>query len=523
MDFRSTRVQIRTFTIVLALFAAFYVVAYLSAPALPGGFEHPLGWWGWSDQGLYLKSAQAFSRLDFRSSEHTYPILYSLSAAPFVRVMPIHPFFIVDLACFLITVGGFLKIGSKIIGLWPSAILFVCVICLRWILVADWIIPWTSTLSAAITTILLLACANERFAQGGSPVRNYLAFAVLLSLLALTRPLDLIIDLVMYGYIAVRCIGAARMNKQAIFSARHFAIAGAFVAGIVIGPALMAAFNLRVYGQVTSPYMQVMRDTGFDLITIPKKFVSLFNDAASVFLAPKQTFLRGYPWLALTMAMIPSVLAFGPNILRLITVIACLHVALYLAFGDLLPNNLYTFHTIHYFKLWIPYFALIAAAGLLLLYRARASTAARYVAAGGVALAALLCSLGFRFSTEPIRTTLVAPHTITVEPASGSEVTLDFIDFPGVSSDTQLKYLIGANQVVADDRRLRRLGDVHLLKGEFGLRAMFTRQLTFYRLVITLDDSFRIPDEISASGVQYTIGLRWPLQSQTETPKLYWK
>jgi hypothetical protein len=223
------------------------------------------------------------------------------------------------------------------------------------------------------------------------------------------------------------------------------------------------------------------------------------------------------------MAMIPSVLAFGPNILRLITVIACLHVALYLAFGDLLPNNLYTFHTIHYFKLWIPYFALIAAAGLLLLYRARASTAARYVAAGGVALAALLCSLGFRFSTEPIRTTLVAPHTITVEPASGSEVTLDFIDFPGVSSDTQLKYLIGANQVVADDRRLRRLGDVHLLKGEFGLRAMFTRQLTFYRLVITLDDSFRIPDEISASGVQYTIGLRWPLQSQTETPKLYWK
>ena len=240
MDFRSTHVQIRTFTLILALFAAFYVVAYLSASALPGGFEHPLGWWGWSDQGLYLKSAQAFSRFDFRSSEHTYPILYSLLAAPFVRVMPIHPFFIVDLACFLITVGGFLKIGSKIIGLWPSAILFVCVICLRWIVVADWIIPWTSTLSAAITTILLLACANERFTQGGSPVRDYLAFAVLLSLLALARPLDLIIDLVMYGYIAVRCIGAARMNKQAIFSARHFAIAAAFVAGTVIGPALMA-------------------------------------------------------------------------------------------------------------------------------------------------------------------------------------------------------------------------------------------------------------------------------------------
>ena len=511
MDLLPAHVKIRPFTIIVALFAAFYVIAYLSAPALPGGFEHPLGWWAWTDQGLYLKSAQAFSRFDFRSSEHWYPILYSLLAAPFVRVMPIHPFFIADLACFLITVGGFLKIGSKIIGLWRSAILFVCVICFPRIVAADWIIPWTSTLSAAITTIVLLACANERFAQGGGPVRNYLAFAMLLSLLALTRPLDFVIDLVMYGYIAVRCIGAARMNKQAIFSARHFAIAAALVGGTVIGPVLMVAFNLQVYGHLISPYMQVSRESGFDLATIPKKFVSLFNDSTSVFLAPKQTFLRGYPWLALTMAMIPAVLAFGPNILRLITVIACLHVALYLAYGDLHPNNLYTYHALHYFKLWMPYFALIAAAGLLFLYRARASTAARYLAASGVALAALLCLLGFSFSTEPIRTTLVAPHTLTVEPASGSEVTLDFIDFPGLSSDVLSKYLIGGNQVVADDRRLRRLGDVHLLKGEFGLRAMFTRQLTFHRLVITLDDSFRIPDKISAHGVQYTIGLRWPL------------
>jgi len=511
MGFRSTHVQIRTFTVILTLFAAFYVIAYLRAPALPGDYQNPLGWWGWTDQGLYLKSAQAFSRFDFRSSEHWYPILYSLLAALFVRMMPIHPFFIVDLVCFLIVVGGYLKIGSKIIGLAPSAILFACVISFPWILAQDWIIPWTSTLSAAITTILLLACANERFVQGGSPLWSYLAFAALTSLLAFVRPLDFIIDSVMYGYVAVRCIGAARMNKQAIFSARHFAIAAALVAGTMIGPVLMAAFNLKVYGHLISPYIQASRESGFDLATIPEKFVSLFDDGASVFLAPKQTFLRGYPWLALTMAMIPSVLAFGTNILRLITVIACLHVAIYLAYGDLLPDNLYTYHAIHYFKLWMPYFALIAAAGLLFLYRARASTAARYVAAGGVALAVLLCSLGFQFSTEPIRTTLVAPHTITVEPASGSEATLDFIDFPDLSSDALSKYAIGTNQIVADDRRLRRLGDVHLFKSEFGLRVMFTRQLTFHRLVITLDDSFRIPDKISAHGVQYTMGLRWPL------------
>ena len=483
MDLLPPHVKIRPFTIIVALFAAFYVIAYLSAPALPGSYQYPLGWWGWTDQGLYLKSAQAFSHFDFHSSEHWYPILYSLLAAPFVRLMPIHPFFIIDLACFLIAVGGFLKIGEKIIGLAPSAILFVCVISFPWILTENWIIPWTSTLSAAITTLLLLACANERFVQGGSPLWSYLAFAALTGLLALVRPLDLIIDLVMYGYIAVRCIGATYMNKHAIFSARHFSIAAVLVAGAVIGPALMAAFNFKVYGHLTSPYMQVSRESGFDLTTIPKKFVSLFDDSASVFLAPKQTFLRGYPWLALTMAMVPSVLTFGSNILRFVTIIACLHVALYLAYGDLLPDNLYTYNTIHYFKVWIPYFALIAAAGLLFLYRARASAAPRYVAAGGAALAVLLCSLGFRFNAEPIRTTLVAPHTITVEPDLGSEETLDFIDFPGISSDALSKYVIGTNQIVADDKRLRRLGDVHLFKGEFGLRVMFTRQLTFIGLL----------------------------------------
>lgn len=511
MDFPPTHVVVRTFTIILALFAASYVIAYLSYYALPGDYEHPLGWWGWTDQGLYLKSAQAFSRFDFRGSEHWYPILYSLLAAPFVWVMPIHPFFIVDLACFLIAVGGFLKIGEKIIGLAPSAVLFACVISFPWILAANWIIPWTSTLSAAITTILLLTCSNERFVQGDSPVWTYLAFAALTGLLALVRPLDLIIDLVMYGYIAVRCIGAARVKKHAIFSARHFTIAAAVVVGTVIGPALMAAFNLKAYGHLTSPYMQVSSESGFDLTTIPKRFVSLFDDSASVFLAPKQTFLRGYPWLALTIAMVPSVLTLGPNILRLITTIACLHVAMYLAYGDLLPENLYIYNTIHYFKLWIPYFALIATAGLLFLYRTRASATAHYLAAGGVALAILLCSLGFRFSAEPIRTMLVASHTIAVEPTSGSEITLDFIDFPGVASDAVSKYVIDTDQIVADDRRLRRLGDVHFFKGEFGLRAMFTRQLTFHRLVITLDDSFRVPNKISAHGVRYTIGLRWPL------------
>lgn len=505
------RVRITTFTVILATFAAGYVIAYLSAWALPGSFNAPLGWWGWTDQGLYLKSAQAFSHLDLRDLQHWYPPLYSLSAAPFVRIMPIHSFFIVDITCFLIVLAGFLKISSKVIGLLPSALLFGGTICFPWILADNWVIPWTSTLSAAITTILLLACADERFARGGSPLPSYLAVAIFAGLLALARPLDFVIDLVLFGYVAIRSIAATWIEDRVVLTKRNLAIFAALAVGLASGPALLAVFNLKVYGSLVTPYVLGSRESGYDLATIPQKFVSLFNDSSALFLAPQQTFLHRFPWLVVTMAMIPSVLIFGSHILRLVTVIASFHVAMYLAYGDLTPHNLFVYYTIHYFKLWMPYFALIGVGGLIFLYRERSTGSAKYAAASGLGLAAILCSFGFHFTPAPICATLLGPHTIAIEPATGSETTVDFIDFSGVQSEFLSKYLIGANLVVADDRRLRRLGDIQFVKGPTATRALFLRPLTFHKLVIQLDDAFRIPDNLTAQGERYTIGLRWPL------------
>ena len=505
-----THFRVRTIWLVLALFGSLYVLAYLSAADLPGRYDFPLGWWGWNDQGLYLKSARAVSRLDFNSSEHWYPILYSVIAAPFVRVMPIHPFFLVDLICFLIVAGGFLKIGAKIIGLLPSAVLFLCVMAFPPIIAASWIIPWTSTLSSALTTLLLLMCADEPFAEGAAPVRRYLAFGLLTGLVVLARPLDFVIDLVMSGYVAIRSIAAERKNKQAIFSPRLAAIAAALTAGALVGPAVFAIFNFRVYGSLASPYMLVSQESGYSLASIPQKFVSLFDDSAPLFLLPGQTFLARFPWLALTIAMIPPCLAFGGNVLRLITILVIAHFAAYLAYGDLIPENLYVYGTIHYFKLWVPYCALIAVSGLFLLFRLRRSGAARWVAASGFVLAAALCSLGFGISAVPLLATRVGPSVVSIEPSSGASATVAFIDFPDLASDERMKYEIGNNQLIADGKRLRRLGDVHLFKTEDGTRALFTRPIEFRKLLVTFDESFRIPSQIEADGFQYTIKLCSP-------------
>jgi len=281
----------------------------------------------------------------------------------------------------------------------------------------------------------------------------------------------------------------------------------------VIGPALMAAFNLKVYGHLTSPYMQVSRESGFDLATIPQKFVSLFDDSSALFLTPRQTFLARFPWLAITMAMMPSVLVFGPNILQLITVLAVVHVAMYLGYGDLHPEMLYTYHLIHYFKLYMPYFALIAVCGLLFLFQRRTTAKSGYVAISGIVLAIFLCALDFHLRDEPIRTTVIGAHSVSIEPMTGSQATVDFIDFPNLASDVKQKYVCCDNQFVANGKKLRRLGDVHLFKGGTAARpftrAFFTSGLTFDKLVITFDDSFRLPADLAAEGVRYSIGIRW--------------
>ena len=54
-------------------------------------------WHMWLDQSEYMRSALAFSSLSLASSEHRYPPLYALLAAPFTRLLPNDPFLVVDL------------------------------------------------------------------------------------------------------------------------------------------------------------------------------------------------------------------------------------------------------------------------------------------------------------------------------------------------------------------------------------------------------------------------------------------
>ena len=497
--------------LILLLFAAFYTLAYLASPYLPGqNIKHPEGWWGWTDQGLYFKSAAAFARYILNGSEHHYPFLYPLLAAPFVDLMGTHAFFVVDIICFLIAAGGFLIIGSRLIGLFASAVLFTAVLWFPWEIGESWIIPWTSTPSAALTTVLLLICSNERFVQGENPVRHYLFYGMLASLLVAIRPLDFAPAALTYVYIGIRTIHSAHRRGDAVISWKHVRLAAALALGTAFGPCLYMAFSLRAYGSLIAPYIIISRDSGYLLPTIPQKFVSLFVDSDALYQVSEQTFLAYFPWLLVTIAMIPIVLFSAPNILRLICVLACTHFALYFAYSDLGPYNVFLFKVTHYFKVWMPYLALVAAFGLVEAVRVRRLIVSRAVVAMGVAIAFLVTCLGFDFLERPISATVVGERTITIEPSGGETATLDLIDLPGLGSPHLIKYEIGNNAIIVDGNKLRRLADVHLGHSPAGMRIFFMRPTTFKTILITLDETFVFPKPVRVVGFTYDFTLKRP-------------
>ena len=84
---------------VVALFAILaYFIGYLSYAATPGNVEaYFMGWFGWSDQGMYLKSAEAIAHGKLSAETYVYPLGYPLLAVPFLKWLPRHPFLIPNL------------------------------------------------------------------------------------------------------------------------------------------------------------------------------------------------------------------------------------------------------------------------------------------------------------------------------------------------------------------------------------------------------------------------------------------
>ncbi len=353
-----------------ALLVFSYGVGILHNQSRPGAQAlYPLGWWGWFDQGQYLRSLRAFAALDLRPSEHWYPLGYPLLGAPFASALPSEPFLLVDLACLLASFAGFVAFARGCrIGV-PGAVgAFLLGTLGSQSVRENWVIPWTTTPACAAIWLFLALCVRHLDAAADEPQparrRRLLLAGLLASLIGLFRPSDLLLPAV-----AAVLLGAWSLRDRTWrWTDPLLLLLGGLLPLLPYG-----LLYLRIYGLHPTAYMVNSRGMGFQFGELPMKTELLL-------IAPRPWFSSGsgllmrLPWMVAGFAGMLLLPCLQQRVARrgltLLTAMMLAYMALFFSYVDLLPSGLWTYKNVHYFKWLLPGFALLGVVFLRALRRA---------------------------------------------------------------------------------------------------------------------------------------------------------
>lgn len=350
-----------------------FVIDYLRYPFRPGpDMPVPLGWWGWFDQSQYLQSARALAHLDLSPAHHHYPLGYALLGALFTRVMPEHPFFLVDLASLLIAYAAFMAFARRcgIKRHW-SAGLFVLATALDPVLFDQWVIPWNTSPLAAIIWLLFAVAAAHIEGKRRPALLGLLAISV-----PMLRPTDLLIAAVPI----IACLAADLIGRR--LAPRDV---GIFLLAVFLPAGAYAALHLAIYGPHLSDYMRQSRTMGFSLHDFGLKAYLIFVDPRA-WIGGGEGLIRRCPWLILGAAGL--LVALRRPVPAMLATALIVQAVLYLSYVDLLPTSFWRYHNVHYWTFTFPGFALIS---FLLLRDIFVPRARWWAAAALVIVLLLLC------------------------------------------------------------------------------------------------------------------------------------
>lgn len=474
--------------IVLTLTLA-YVTVYFAIPATPGNapYAHPLGWWGWFDQGKYLLSANAFAQFDFHPDKHFYPPLYPVLGAIFLKWSSGHPYFVPNLLFLLWFSYVFIRFSDQYVPRWGSVALLLGTTVLNYTIFENYVIPWTSTLGVALLAsgILGLVWLQEVRTGTGTGIRvggfQVFMVAICLGLLVPTRPGDAVVGCViglglLIGYWQTRRVAIERVPRVGQFL---FLI----VVGSVVGPLLFFGFNFFVFGTPTGTYMQVAGANGFFPADLAEKFVSIWLDGFTLYGELNAGLTERYPWLYLSLAGVAWVLIRGDTQLRTVAVAIILLFSIYLPYGDLLPNGLWRYLNIHYFKWTYPFLALFAvllAKKVWTSWRQGAGWAMPAILLFGIPL--LLLSLHFVVDWMPVSIRTAGSQTNISFDLPNKQI--DLVDFKGIVGGSTDMYF-GGHRLLLDGNELKPVRDFRLLPIASGARLLFTRPVVGHALEFT--------------------------------------
>jgi hypothetical protein len=384
---RSSAPERHILPIILAVLAIVYANGYLTHSAVPGNNPaYPLGWWGWFDQSMYLRAAQAFSRFDMDPAKHWYPPGFALLGAPFARSMPSHLFFFPGLACLVAAFLGFSSFAGRFgVGrIWAAALFLVPLLDRR--LVDAWVVPWSSTPTAALQWVLLALVAAHVMADRFVLWRAIL-MGVLAGLVIAFRPTDIISAAVALGCAALFDI---LHRRPRLVGPLAMAAGGAAVVACYV------ALYLRIYGWHLSAYLTHSQKLGFYYDTLGYKAYTLLIDPRAWFGVDPDHWHEGLfqraPWLVFGLAgVLAAWFCVAPRLRWLLAALVgaiVLSTVNYLAYIDLLATGIWRYGNVHYLKWAYPGMALL---GFLVLRELVCGR--RRLAVAGLAAAFLLCCL----------------------------------------------------------------------------------------------------------------------------------
>jgi hypothetical protein len=490
---------------------AFYCFFYLTNGALPGNND-PLGWWGWFDQGQYLKGALALSQGDFAPESHYYPPLYPFLGSLFIKALPLHPFFFINGLAFILFTYCFITISTRYCSFWLSLALYAASVYFNRPIMSTFVVPWSTACTITVFSVALLLFAFLEDHPRLS-LRRLNQTALMLSLafglLALARPIDALLAIVFFPAFLILCyVNDPGLTVKARLW-RGLPLSAILLIGPILSACLFFWFNTKVFGSAFGGYFNATANgSGYFPFELAKKTLSLISDSYSLYLAPRASLLTHYPWLAFSIAGMVLSVWRGDVILKTLCAAIIVHFSLYAPYGDLLPNGMWRFVNIHYFKWMLPYLALFAWLSLYWIGKKSGSNALRPV----LWLAAVLIVVGLTFSIS------LKTHSWTLQAeASGPSILIqplndqafDFIDIPGVTGQFAEIYF-GRHQLWLDGNALNVVKDYRVLPAPNGVRVLFNQTRHGQKIEIQFDPRLVRKPAPSLSLGNYYIGLGIP-------------
>jgi hypothetical protein len=438
----------------LAIVALLYSVRYLGNAYLPGNSPYALAWWGFWDQGQYLRSALALAHGSLRAADHFYPPGYALLAVPFVRFAPMHAFFVADLLSFVACAWCLMLLGLRLgIGQVGGALAFVVGAMLPRVLFNQYVLPWTTTPVAALYLAIFVV-----YIDGMRTTFSRARLAVLAGCIGATL-LFRLADAVPMAWLAIDAAVRTLRNGDATrpIAARVWNRFGpaALVSSIVV--ALPVAFHLTVYGWHPSPYMLAATANGMDPAIAPFRYLMLFADPRPFF-GEGVGILERYPAMIVGLLGLMYATLFVTRV-RAIAISVWISIAVYCAYVDFMPTGIWRYFNIHYWVWIFPVAALCTFVAAKDLMAKRAWS--RFALAA--AITAPLALLTLRAEAVPATVTIDADDPHKVRTAVAGDPLVAGVVYRGISGDPGQIYF-GAHTLTTDDAKLNHIRDFRMVR-----------------------------------------------------------